>query len=109
MDEDTTGQPVMRRAEVVLAGLAVAFAVGLAVVGVASALETNEECSPYGYGGYSCVDYDDAAPSSEPICEFGHAMRSVSSLVGVGSASLDHAGGVVDAVGELDETVGFCI
>ena len=66
MDEDTTGQPVMRRAEVVLAGLAVAFAVGLAVVGVASALETNEECSPYGYGGYSCVDYDDAELTVNP-------------------------------------------
>jgi hypothetical protein len=46
---------------------------------------------------------------SEPICEFGDAMRLVSSVVGVRPTGLDQAGGVVDAVGELDEAVGFCV
>ena len=55
------------------------------------------------------VDYDDAGRSSEPICEFSHAMWSVSSMVGVGPTGLNQAGGVVDAVGEFEEAVGFCV
>lgn len=50
----------------VIVALVLAFLGGLVVVGVASAMETGDDCTTYGYGGYNCVNYEDARLEVDP-------------------------------------------
>lgn len=86
MGDDTGDLAFTRRSAVVLAGLAAAFLAGLVVVGVAGAFETNDDCSPYGYGGYSCVDYGDAVLTVNPATDLVDGQ-----LVSVSGQSFDPA------------------
>ena len=63
--DDTFEKPPLA----VIAGFVLAILAGLVVVGVAGALEADGDCGSYGYGGYGCVDYDDAQLVADPATD----------------------------------------
>ncbi len=65
---------------IVFASIAFLVLAGMVVVGVAGALESSDDCSTYGYGGYGCVDYEDAQATVEPSTDL--VDRQTVSFVG---------------------------